>query len=84
MDAAWRMLERGLVHFVASDAHDPQYRPPRLDLARELVVRKMGEDAAELLFTANPSIVVDGRSAALVHAAAAQSKRGWFSFLRRP
>jgi protein-tyrosine phosphatase len=75
------MLERGLVHFVASDAHDPQYRPPRLDLARELVVRKMGEDAADLLFTYNPSIVVEGRDAALVRPAAAQPKRGWLSFL---
>jgi len=81
MDAGWRMLGRGLVHFVASDAHDPQYRPPRLDLARELVVRKMGEDAADLLFTGNPSIVVEGRPAALVRPAAAQPKRGWFSRL---
>jgi protein-tyrosine phosphatase len=81
MHAGWKMLERGLVHFVASDAHDPQYRPPRLDLARELVVRKMGEDAADLLFTYNPSIVVEGRDAALVRPAAAQPKRGWLSFL---
>jgi protein-tyrosine phosphatase len=82
MDAGWRMLARGLVHFVASDAHDPQYRPPRLDLARELVVRRMGEDAAELLFTDNPRLVVEGRDAALVRPAEAQPKRGWFSFLR--
>jgi protein-tyrosine phosphatase len=82
MDAGWRMLSRGLVHIVASDAHDPQYRPPRLDLARELVKRKMGEDAAELLFNDNPKIVVEGRDAALVRPAAAQPKRGWLSFLR--
>ena len=81
MDAGWRMLGRGLVHFVASDAHDPQYRPPRLDLARALVVRRMGEEAAELLFTGNPLIVVEGRDAALVRPAAAEPRRGWLSRL---
>ncbi len=83
MDAAWRMLHRGLVHFVASDAHDPQYRPPRLDLARDLVARKMGEDAAHLLFTANPSIVVEGRPSTLVRPAIARPQRGWLSRLLR-
>src|SRR5579863_3814265 len=28
------LLDRGLVHFVASDAHDCEHRPPRLDEAR--------------------------------------------------
>ena len=83
METGWRMLSRGLVHFVASDAHDPQYRPPRLDQARDLVKRRMGEDAAQLLFTDNPSIVVEGRNPALVRPAVAQPKRGWFSFLKR-
>ena len=70
-DTAWRMLSRGLIHFVASDAHDLEYRPPRLDLARELVLRRMGEDAADLLFTDNPRVVVEGRNAALVRPPAA-------------
>jgi len=81
-DAAWRMLSRGLAHFVASDAHDPRHRPPRLDLARQLVVGKMGEDAAELLFTANPSMVLEGRNPGLVRPAGAAAKRGWLRFLR--
>jgi protein-tyrosine phosphatase len=80
-DAAWRMLRGGLVHFVASDAHDPVHRPPRLDLARGLVERKMGEDAAELLFTANPSMVLEGRAAGLVRPATGQPRRTWFSSL---
>lgn len=77
MDVAWRMLSRGLVHFVASDAHDPGHRPPRLDLARDLVGRKMGEDASERLFTYNPSLVIEGRQAALVRPPEATRKRGW-------
>ncbi|HEY1182848.1 MAG TPA: CpsB/CapC family capsule biosynthesis tyrosine phosphatase [Bryobacteraceae bacterium] len=83
LDAAWRMLARGLVHFVASDAHDPEHRPPRLDLARDLVRRKMDEDAADLLFTGNPRNVVEGRNAALVRPPAAQPQPWWHSFMGR-
>jgi protein-tyrosine phosphatase len=81
--AAWRMLSRGLVHFVASDAHDPRYRPPRLDLARELVRRKLGDDAARLLFTDNPRSVVEARNAAMVLPFPAQPKPWWRSLLGR-
>jgi len=80
-DAAWRMVSRGLAHFVASDAHDPEHRPPRLDLARDLVLRKLGEDAADLLFTYNPSLVIAGRDAALVRPPEVSRKRGWLWFL---
>jgi protein-tyrosine phosphatase len=83
MDTAWRMLARGLVHFVASDAHDPLRRPPRLDLARDLVCRKMGEDAADLLFTSNPKIVVEGRSPALVRPPEPQPPPWRFPFWKK-
>jgi len=77
------MLSRGLAHFVASDAHDPQFRPPRLDLAREMVRRRMGEDTADPLFTGNPRSVVEGRNAALVRAPAPQPQSWWRSLLGR-
>jgi protein-tyrosine phosphatase len=81
--AAWRMLSLGLVHFVASDAHDTRYRPPRLDLAREVVRRKLGEEAAHLLFTGNPQKVVEGCDAATVLPFPGQPKRWWHSLLGR-
>ena len=80
-DAAWRMLSLGLVHFVASDAHDPEHRPPRLDRARELVKQKLGEDAADLLFTYNPTLAIEGRDAALVRPPEGPRRRGWLGFL---
>ena len=40
-----RLLERGLVHVVASDAHDPQHRHARLDEACAIVRSRYGEDA---------------------------------------
>jgi protein-tyrosine phosphatase len=53
-------MKRGLVHFVASDAHDSEDRPPRLDLARRHVARNYGAALAEQLFVTNPQAVLDG------------------------
>lgn len=58
--AAKRLLDRGLVHVVASDAHDPSYRPARLDQAYAAVVSSYGEDAAEVLFIDNPAGIIRG------------------------
>jgi protein-tyrosine phosphatase len=59
--AALRLLDRGLVHVVASDAHDPQYRPPALSAAFHAVHARLGEECAELLFTDNPRGIIQGR-----------------------
>jgi protein-tyrosine phosphatase len=58
--AVHKLLARGLVHLVASDAHDPRYRHPRLDEAYTVVQSRYGEDAAALLFDDNPHAVVEG------------------------
>jgi protein-tyrosine phosphatase len=54
------LLQRGLVHFVASDGHDTRSRPPRLDEARDWVRGKFGASAAERLFVSNPGAVLAG------------------------
>jgi protein-tyrosine phosphatase len=59
-ESAWRMVRRGLAHFVASDAHDPQDRPPRLDLAFEALSSRVGQSHAQLLFIDNPKAVLCG------------------------
>jgi protein-tyrosine phosphatase len=56
------LMARGLVHFVASDAHDRKHRPPRLDQAREQVREEYGEAAAEQLFVTNPAAVLAGEA----------------------
>jgi protein-tyrosine phosphatase len=58
--ASHRLLDRGLVHIVASDTHDPVNRNPRLSEAREAVVARCGEELAESIFSANPRAVVEG------------------------
>jgi protein-tyrosine phosphatase len=59
-ESAWRMVRRGLAHFVASDAHDVTDRPPRLDLAFEAVSSRVGESHARLLLIENPNAVISG------------------------
>jgi protein-tyrosine phosphatase len=54
------LLRRDLVHFVASDGHDCQKRPPRLDDSFAWVRDEFGAGAAERLFTANPAAVLAG------------------------
>jgi protein-tyrosine phosphatase len=52
------MLEAGLVHFVASDAHGRDRRPPDLHRARRRIAERWGEDLAERLTEGNPRRVL--------------------------
>jgi protein-tyrosine phosphatase len=54
------LLERNWIHFVASDAHHPQWRPPHLRQAYRHVANKMGTETAQRLFVTNPQAVVAG------------------------
>jgi len=58
---AWKLMEKRLVHAVASDTHDLDRRHPRLDKARAEVSRRAGEANALRLFELNPRTVVEGR-----------------------
>ena len=49
-----RLLKRGTVYAVASDAHDLENRPPELDRAYSWLARKLGEKQAEMLMITNP------------------------------
>lgn len=59
-EIAWRLLDEEKAHFVASDGHDPEHRPPRLDRSFSLVARKFGEEFATRLFVENPGRVLTG------------------------
>jgi protein-tyrosine phosphatase len=58
--ACRRLVQRGLVHLVASDAHSITTRPPRLKQAFDTVTRWTDPATAGLLFRDNPQQVVDG------------------------
>lgn len=58
-DTAWALVEAGLVHFVASDAHALDWRPPGLREVRDVLARRMGEELAERLTSDNPRRVLE-------------------------
>lgn len=80
---AEELLTGGLVHFLASDAHDLDRRPTRLDQVRDHVANRYGEDyAEEALLTASPQAVIEGRA---LHPGALEppaSGKRWFQFGR--
>lgn len=60
-DRARTLLDHGLVHFLASDAHDLRMRPPGLAAAAREVARRWGDDVAHLVTVTNPQAVLDDR-----------------------
>lgn len=61
-DAAFWMLSRGLVHFVASDAHGMHSRRPLLRRVYERLIELVGRDEALTLCCRNPARVAAGES----------------------
>ncbi len=57
-----RLIEAGLVHFIASDAHDTSYRTPRLDVAHKWLCDRYGEDFARIVTITNPGATIEGRT----------------------
>lgn len=50
----WSLMKRGLVHVVASDAHDPVYRPNELGLCADKIEHKLGQAYARKIMWDNP------------------------------
>lgn len=55
-------VDRGWVQAVASDAHDPDWRPPRMAAARQWLADRMGEACAAELTEENPRKILRGES----------------------
>ena len=55
---AERMLDEGLVHILATDAHNLRNRKPMLSPARDLVAMQLGEDEAVAMVTTRPAAII--------------------------
>jgi protein-tyrosine phosphatase len=55
------LLDEDLVHFVATDTHDAQIRPPRLSEAFRAIAEGWGEARARRLIKENPRAVLENR-----------------------
>jgi protein-tyrosine phosphatase len=58
--AAWGLVRGGHVHCVSSDAHSPEWRPPLLRAADEILTSALGPDAADHLLREAPAELLDG------------------------
>jgi protein-tyrosine phosphatase len=76
------LMVRGLVHFLASDAHDLDRRSTRLDLVREHVVDHYGEEYAEALLNTHPRAVIEGRALHPGLLEPPERAKRWFQFWR--
>jgi len=59
--ARW-LLDRGAIHFLATDAHDTKRRVPILSQGRDTVAKVAGADYARALVEDNPGAVVRGEA----------------------
>jgi protein-tyrosine phosphatase len=73
------LLDRGLVHFVASDAHDREHRPPKLNDAHGWLAKRCGAATANLLCIENPTAAIEGEP---VKSPAAAEPRKWYQVWR--
>ena len=58
---AWRLLEKGYVTILASDAHNAQRRPPELTHGRDAAAEIVGAQLAEEMVTSRPWELVKGQ-----------------------
>jgi protein-tyrosine phosphatase len=58
---ALRWIAEGMVHFVASDAHNTRNRPLKLQAAFDVVAEQFGAEKARALFLDNPMAAFEGR-----------------------
>ena len=61
-DAAMRLLHRGVVHIIASDAHGPEARTPNLEPVRRWCLNHLGQEYTQILLEDNPSRITAGES----------------------
>lgn len=75
-----KLMNAGMVHFVASDAHGTMDRTPDLREAFDYVSNKYGPKRAELLFVVNPRAALYGERLPEIKIPDAQRQRKWYQF----
>jgi protein-tyrosine phosphatase len=80
---AQRLMDQKMVHFVASDAHDTEWRPPDLQEARRIVTEGWGGEIAERLFETYPRIALTDQYIDCEDPDDVVEKKSFFGFLKK-
>ena len=80
-DAAISLMDRQLVHIVASDGHDLEQRPPVLAESYDFVADRWGAAMAGELFNDNPRAVIEGKPI-VARGPKVRRKDKWWMFWR--
>jgi protein-tyrosine phosphatase len=76
------LLDQRLVHFIASDGHDLQRRPPTMNEAYAWLVKNYGQPTADALCIENPRATLTGNAVQLPCLEATSPTRRWFQIWR--
>jgi protein-tyrosine phosphatase len=60
-EGAKRLMNQRMVHFIASDAHDTEWRPPDMREPYQYIASEYGDHVAERLFVTNPRMTLTGK-----------------------
>ncbi len=61
-ESALQLLQRGLVHVMASDCHNMDRRPPGLSAAAAVIEKRFGADLAIAITQTNPLAIINDRA----------------------
>lgn len=76
-----KMVESGLVHFIATDAHSPKWRKPMLSEGRKVLEDILDSDRAKAMVEDIPGKILKGET--IEHTEITDSGRASSSFVRR-
>ena len=75
-----QLLDRNLVHVIASDAHDIKHRPPLMDEAHQWLADNYGATVAQILCVDNPGATLTGKPMGIPERNTSGSGRKWYAF----
>ncbi len=76
------LLDQRFVHFIASDGHNVEHRPPTMDTAYAWLTENYGKSLAETLCVTNPRAVLAGERVSRPSLEQSQAPRKWYQVWR--
>ena len=75
------LLNNNMIHFIATDAHSSTRRRPIIRETYDYIVRKYGEQKAEMLFIQNPYKVIEDKEISIESPRKYEKSKGFFKKL---